>query len=91
MKDLQKLLDPSLQQQTKNKSGWQWTYMDPEANIPPYYVPTGPDDQTLVFESRFESGNLGLAIKLSDDEYNLVLQNDTLSKGNTQCKKVHDI
>jgi len=49
-----------------------------------YYSPTGPNDKTLVFESRFESGNLQLAQKVSENEYNLVLQNDINSKGHTQ-------
>jgi hypothetical protein len=33
--------------------------------IPPnqYYFPQGPTDKTLVFESRFESGNLLIAFK----------------------------
>ena len=39
----------------------------------PYYRPIDINDNTLVFESRFESGNLNLAIKMSEDEYNLVL------------------
>lgn len=30
----------------------------------PYYRPTSESDQTLVFESRFESGNLCMAIKV---------------------------
>ena len=51
--------------------------------ILPYYQPL-PGDKTLVFESRFESGNLSMALKVSNDEYNLVLQNDINSKGNTQ-------
>jgi hypothetical protein len=59
--------------------------MDPEQTIRPYYVPTSESDKTLVFESRFESGNLGLAAKVSDSEYKLVLQNDTLTNGYTQC------
>jgi hypothetical protein len=37
-----------------------------------------------VFESRFESGNLQLAHKVSDNEYDLILQNDINSKGHTQ-------
>jgi hypothetical protein len=32
----------------------------------PYYTPNDENDVTLVFESRFESGNLGMAYKLSD-------------------------
>ncbi|KAL4469431.1 hypothetical protein ABPG74_004684 [Tetrahymena malaccensis] len=38
----------------------------------------------LVFDSRFESGNLFQAWKISNTEYNLILQNDINSKGNTQ-------
>lgn len=49
-----------------------------------YYKPTSSKDQTLVFESRFESGNLQLVHKQSDNEYDLVLQNDVNSKGHTQ-------
>ena len=30
----------------------------------PWYVPSGPEDNTLVFESRFESGNLLRAIQV---------------------------
>ena len=50
-----------------------------------YYTPKNKRDQTLVFESRFESGNLSMAIKVSDTEYNLILQNDINTKGHTQC------
>lgn len=43
--------------------------------MPPnqYYKLTGPEDKTLIFESRFESGNLLAAIKQSDTEYDLIL------------------
>lgn len=40
------------------------------------YQPYGPDDRTLLFESRFESGNLYLANKVNDNEYTLLMQND---------------
>ena len=50
----------------------------------PYYVPDGPSDRTLVFESRFETGNLLCAMKVSDNEYDLVLQNDINTNGHTQ-------
>lgn len=52
-----------------------------------YYTPLDETDKTLVFESRFESGNLSLAVKESDNEYNLVLQNDINTNGHTQCKR----
>lgn len=37
------------------------------------YKLQGPNDRTLLFESRFESGNLLAVIKESDTEYDLVL------------------
>ena len=41
-------------------------------------------DKTLLFESKFESGNLYLAQKVSDTEYNLLMQNDINTTGHTQ-------
>jgi len=52
--------------------------------VEPHYTPTDANDKTLVFESRFESGNLAMAIKMSDEEYNLMLQNDINTNGHTQ-------
>ena len=43
-----------------------------------------PNDVTLLFESKFESGNLYLAQKVSDSEYNLLMQNDINTNGHTQ-------
>lgn len=43
-----------------------------------------PSDKTLLFESKFESGNLYLAQKVSDTEYNLLMQNDINTNGHTQ-------
>ena len=42
------------------------------------------EDRTLLFESRFESGNLFLATKVSDQEYDLLMQNDINTQGHTQ-------
>lgn len=50
----------------------------------PFYIPESPNDKTLVFESRFETGNLLCAMKVSDNEYDLVLQNDINTNGHTQ-------
>jgi len=47
------------------------------------YKLRGADDRTLVFESRFESGNLYLASKVSEQEYDLLMQNDTNTLGHT--------
>lgn len=54
-------------------------------SMPPnqYYKLSGPNDKTLIFESRFESGNLLAAIKVSDTEYDLILQNDINTNGHT--------
>ena len=41
-------------------------------------------DSSLRFESRFESGNLFLAQKVSASEYNLLMQNDVNTCGHTQ-------
>jgi hypothetical protein len=49
----------------------------------PYYTPVDDNDKTLVFESRFESGNLAMAYKITDNEYNLILSNDINTKGHT--------
>jgi hypothetical protein len=38
----------------------------------------------LQFESRFESGNLRRAVKISDTEYDLFLKNDYGTNGFTQ-------
>ena len=35
---------------------------DYDLDILPYYLPTSQEDTTLIFESRFESGNLRRAI-----------------------------
>ena len=59
----------------------------------PYYVPgkdAYPDackaskDTTIVFESRFESGNLGRAIQVYPEEYDLVLRPDVNTNRHTQ-------
>eukprot|EP00794_Sanderia_malayensis_P018239 gene18239-20058_t len=50
----------------------------------PYYQLQGADDHTLIFESRFESGNLMRAIKLGDCDYELWLRFDLYTKKHTQ-------
>ena len=52
-------------------------------NLPPYYKLKQPTDNTLVFESRFESGNLRRVVKVADYEYDLFLKNDYGTNGNT--------
>ena len=53
------------------------------SSVSPYYKPIGLTDSTLIFESRFESGNLFSALKVSDNEYNLLLSNDVNPSGHT--------
>lgn len=48
-----------------------------------FYKLKDKNDNTLLFESRFESGNLLAAIKVADNEYDLVLQNDINTNGHT--------
>lgn len=48
-----------------------------------FFKLSGPEDKTLIFESRFESGNLLAAMKITDNEYDLVLQNDINTNGHT--------
>jgi hypothetical protein len=56
--------------------------LDTEALI--HKLEEGSLDKTLLFESRFESGNLFLAQKVNDNEYNLLMQNDINTTGHTQ-------
>jgi hypothetical protein len=56
----------------------------PLDDLPPYYVPSGEEDCTLVFESRFESGNLRRAVQVYEYEYDLILKPDYNTRGNTQ-------
>ncbi|ESO95340.1 hypothetical protein LOTGIDRAFT_117158, partial [Lottia gigantea] len=48
------------------------------------YIPTSPEDTTLVFESRFESGNLAKAIKVGEYDYELYLRYDLFTSKHTQ-------
>mmetsp|Transcript_13587 Transcript_13587/g.20576 ORF Transcript_13587/g.20576 Transcript_13587/m.20576 type:complete len:732 (-) Transcript_13587:52-2247(-) len=52
--------------------------------LKPYYIPMSKDDTTLVFESRFESGNLRRAIQVYEFEYDLILKFDVNTRGHTQ-------
>ncbi|XP_005870906.1 PREDICTED: cytosolic carboxypeptidase 2 isoform X1 [Myotis brandtii] len=44
----------------------------------------GPEDNTLLFESRFESGNLQKAVKVDTYEYELTLRTDLYTNKHTQ-------
>jgi hypothetical protein len=47
-------------------------------------VPEIDIDNTLMFESRFESGNLMKAVKVSDTEYELYMRYDLYTSRHTQ-------
>ena len=54
-------------------------------DIKPYYTLKNENDKTLIFESRFESGNLLCAFKTEEENnYQLYLQNDTNTTGYIQ-------
>lgn len=59
-------------QDLKREKGLQYTI-----SVPPLHT-------MLVFDSRFESGNLRKAAKVNNVEYNLWLENDINTKGHTQ-------
>ena len=42
------------------------------------------DPEELVFDSRFESGNLDMAVKTSDNEYDLYMRVDANTRGHHQ-------
>ena len=58
--------------------------MLPDGEFPQFYMPQTSDDYTLVFESRFESGNLRRAIQVYEFEYDLILKPDYNTRGYTQ-------
>lgn len=53
-------------------------------SLNPFYVVQDDTDTTLVFESRFESGNLRRVVQTDETEYDLFLRNDYNSQGYTQ-------
>ena len=60
----------------------------PNSIITPYYSVQNQLDEnsspSLYFDSVFESGNLAIALQVSQEEYNLILQNDINTNGHTQ-------
>jgi hypothetical protein len=48
------------------------------------YIPPSAEEPTLEFDSRFDSGNLAVAIKKAQYDYDLLLQNDTNTQGYTK-------
>ena len=53
-------------------------------DLPPFWEVKSNDDVTLVFESRFESGNLRRVLQISLYEYDLILKPDYKTGNYTQ-------
>lgn len=53
-------------------------------DIPDWYELEDENDDTLIFESRFESGNLMKAFRVGLNEYNLYLNPDTNNNKHTR-------
>lgn len=51
--------------------------------LKPYYKKQDEADSTLIFESRFESGNLRRAVQVGEYEYDLILKYDYGTSCNT--------
>jgi len=54
------------------------------SKLNPYYVKQAPADTTLIFESRFECGNLRRAVQVAEFEYDLILKYDHGTTNYTQ-------
>jgi hypothetical protein len=60
------------------------TYTEDTVPLPPSYTLTSPTDTTLVFDSRFESGNLARATRSGQTSYDLLLETDLYTNKHTQ-------
>ncbi|CAM9151585.1 unnamed protein product, partial [Phaeothamnion confervicola] len=66
-------------------SAWLVSGPTPREKMPAWHEAEGAGDDTLVFESHFESGNLRSAVRLGQtDEYNLMLSFDINTERHTQ-------
>ena len=73
-----------LKHYSNNFKQWKWKFFEEQKQIVENHL-INTSETTLIFDSCFESGNLLLAVKTSESEYKLMLQTDSLTKGNTQC------
>jgi len=55
-----------------------------DVDLLPYYLPSSANDTTLIFEARFETGNLRRAIQILEFEYQIILQADWNTTSHTQ-------
>ena len=84
--------DETLAQDVRGKNNWPFSngannFLGPTnsagkkinryySKLKPYYVKESDSDNTLQFESRFESGNLRRALCIGENTYNLILKYD---------------
>ena len=54
------------------------------SRLKPYYQKESESDTTLIFESRFETGNLRRALCIGENTYNLILKYDYGTTAYTQ-------
>ena len=73
-------IDPS--PYTGAKAGTQPT-APVDGEVAPFYILQNSEDNTLLFESRFECGNLRRAIQVYEFEYDLILKPDYNTRGYT--------
>jgi len=69
--DVKRLLKNSTlgkEQQTTSKKG-----LLNLVGVEPFYTKKNAFDRTLIFESRFESGNLQAVLKVNDEDYHMLL------------------
>lgn len=50
----------------------------------PYFIPASQTDTTLIFEGRFQTGNLRRAIQILEYEYQIILRADWNTTSHTQ-------
>ena len=83
--DVKRLLKSSTSNQTKGENGQVISKkgLVNLVGVEPFYKKKDQFDKTMIFESRFESGNLAATLKVTDSDYYLLLQNDVNTGGNT--------
>jgi len=76
---------------TNERAGGRGDKSDASPDLPapmrimdPCYSLSDRNDETLIFDSRFECGNLGRAFKIRENEYDLELSTDIKTRGHTQ-------
>ena len=72
---------PSTQRKTEGEIVYKCIYRKRSGLYKPFYKLKDDTDETLLFESRFESGNLQEAMKINEHEYDLQIRKDLNTRG----------